>query len=94
MRPESHIRRKIISPRRRQASTREEVGGIARHWSSTRNLNNPSDANNLSPVEIHTFEAIPIRCTSCELFLDFIGVSHQLDSFVGVEISPPGGEAG
>jgi len=57
-------------------------------------LNNPSDADDLSPVEIHTLEAIPVRRASCELFLDFVRVSHELNRFVGVEISASGGKAG
>lgn len=69
-----------------QAGLLKEVGGVVGEGISTEVLNGPDHADNLRAAPVYSLEAVPVRGTGCDLFLQGGRVDHHGHGLVGVKV--------
>lgn len=65
----------------------EEVCRVVGEGVAAEVLDGPDHAHNLGSAQIHTLEAIPVRCTSSNLLFQGGGVYHHGNGLISIEIS-------
>ena len=64
-----------------------EICGVAGHGAAAQGLCCPDHAADLCSAEVGALEAIEVRhAAAVEVLLDFVGVLHHRDGFVGIEV--------